>query len=78
MIVEFSRQANREYRRWQRRDKRIAAKIDELLLDIARDPFSGLGKPELLKGSFSGWWSRRITGEHRLVYQVHGGRIFVA
>jgi toxin YoeB len=54
VIVGFPRQANREYRRWQRRDKRIAAKIDELLLDIERDPFSGLGKPELLKGSFSG------------------------
>ena len=78
MIVEFSRQAHRESRWWERHDRRVFGKINELLRDIARDPFSGLGKPEPLKGNFSGWWSRRITGEHRLVYQVRRGTIFVA
>lgn len=78
MNVEFSRQAYREREWWKRHDRRVHGKIDELLRDIAKSPFSGLGKPELLRGNLSGWWSRRITGEHRLVYQIRAGTIFVA
>ena len=48
----------------------LLAKINQLLADIRRQPFKGLGKPEPLKGNLAGWWSRRITGEHRLVYRV--------
>jgi len=68
--VEFSRQAYREREWWKRHDRRVHGKIDELPRDIAKSPFSGLGKPELLRGNLSGWWSRRITGEHRLVYPL--------
>jgi toxin YoeB len=53
-------------------DPDLAAKIVALLKDIRRSPFAGLGKPEPLRGSLAGWWSRRITREHRLVYRVTG------
>ncbi len=61
-----------DYLHWQRSDAAILAKINLLLAEIRRSPHAGLGKPEPLKGSLSGWWSRRITGEHRLVYRVTG------
>ena len=61
-----------DYLHWQRADPRIVSKINELIKDIRRDPFRGLGKPEPLKGNLQGWWSRRITQEDRLVYRVVG------
>jgi toxin YoeB len=54
------------------RDEKIPASINELIKNIKRDPFKGLGKPEPLKHALQGWWSRRISGEHRLVYRVSG------
>jgi toxin YoeB len=57
---------------WQRTDPAIVGKINALIKDIGRSPFKGIGKPEPLKGPLSGWWSRRITDEHRLVYRVVG------
>ena len=59
-----------DYLYWQKSDKRTLRRINLLIHDTMRDPFDGIGKPEPLKGSLSGWWSRRITGEHRLVYRV--------
>ena len=56
----------------KRTDFEVAKKINELVEDTRRRPFQGLGKPEPLKGLLQGWWSRRITGEHRLVYRVSG------
>jgi toxin YoeB len=61
-----------EYLEWQGDDQRTLAKINALIRDCKRDPFRGLGKPEPLGGNLAGWWSRRITGEHRLVYRVVG------
>jgi toxin YoeB len=61
-----------DYLYWQRVDPIIAAKINELVNDIRRDPFRGIGKPEPLKGDLQGWWSRRITREDRLIYRVSG------
>lgn len=61
-----------DYLHWQGHDPATVAKINLLLKDIRRTPFSGLGKPEPLKGRLAGWWSRRITAEHRLVYRVTG------
>ena len=61
-----------EYLYWQKTDKAVLAKINELIRDALRTPFTGLGKPEPLKDNLKGWWSRRITGEHRLVYRVIG------
>jgi toxin YoeB len=63
-----------EYVDWQSRDPKIAAKINTLISDIRRNPFSGMGKPEPLKAEFASFWSRRITEEHRLVYRVTGKR----
>ena len=62
---------------WQGQDKKTLKRIN-LLIDAARrDPFEGIGKPEPLKGDLTGWWSRRITLEHRLVYRVEKGAIYV-
>ncbi len=61
-----------DYLYWQRENLEIVRKINDLIKDARRDPFRGLGKPEPLKESLQGWWSRRITGEHRLVYRVSG------
>lgn len=63
-----------DYRVWLAQDRTTIEKINRLIDDIERRPFRGLGKPEPLKGDLSGWWSRRITGEHRLVYRVVGAR----
>jgi toxin YoeB len=57
---------------WVGKDPKIAAKILALIEDARRNPFAGLGKPEPLRGNYKGWWSRRITDEHRLVYRVTG------
>jgi len=59
-------------------DKKILRRINELLKDISRQPYSGLGKPEPLKFKYKGFWSRRITDEHRLIYQVNNEGIFIA
>jgi len=67
-----------DYLYWQKTNIKIAMKINALLKDIARNPFSGIGKPEPLKYKYKGFWSRRIDGEHRLIYQVKGDEILVA
>ncbi len=72
MLVIFSPTAWAEFRHFQQNDSEIALKIAALIDDIRRDPFRGLGKPEPLKNDFAGFWSRRITSEHRLVYRVTG------
>ncbi len=72
MRISFDRDAWAEYIQWQREDARVLEKINGLIEECCRDPFRGTGKPEPLKRDLSGWWSRRITGEHRLVYRVRG------
>lgn len=59
-----------DYLYWQKQDKRTLRRINELIRDAMRSPFDGIGKPEPLRGNLSGWWSRRISAEHRLVYRV--------
>ncbi len=59
-----------DYLDWQKQDRRTLRRINELIRDAMRGPFSGIGKPVALKGNLQGWWSRRITQEHRLVYRV--------
>ncbi|WP_269321701.1 Txe/YoeB family addiction module toxin [Planktothrix paucivesiculata] len=66
-----------EFNQWAMEDKKIYTKIVTLIKDIQRDPFSGLGKPEALKHDLSGLWSRRITQEHRLVYNVTDEEIVI-
>jgi toxin YoeB len=77
MEVLFLDQGWEDYLYWQSHDKKILVKINSLLKDISRNPFSGLGAPEPLKHDLSGYWSRRITLEHRLVYRVHDRQIRV-
>lgn len=72
MIERWTAAAAQDYRWFLQRAPDSAARIDRLLADIKRHPFRGIGKPEPLKGALAGWWSRRITGEHRLVYRIAG------
>ncbi len=74
MNVEFTEQAWKEFCYWLETDVSTIEKIKELLLSIQQTPFQGIGKPEPLRHQFNGYWSRRITGEHRLVYAVTGTR----
>lgn len=67
-----------DYLYWQQTDKKALKRVNELVKDIKRNPFEGIGKPEPLKHQWSGYWSRRITEEHRLVYKVEEGRLYVA
>lgn len=78
MNIQFSSRAWEDYVYWQQFDKKVLKKINELLKDISRSPYEGIGKPEPLKHALSGFWSRRITDEHRLVYRVEGKTIQVA
>ena len=70
MNLIFSDKAWDEYMYWQQTDKQILKKINQLIRDIKKKPFDGIGKPEPLKYELSGFWSRRISDEHRLVYEV--------
>ncbi|MCP5453689.1 MAG: Txe/YoeB family addiction module toxin [Spirochaetaceae bacterium] len=77
MIVAFSEDAFRDFEEWASADKKLFAKITGLIRDVAREPFQGLGKPEPLRHELSGYWSRRINDEHRLVYKVESDTIFI-
>jgi toxin YoeB len=61
-----------DYHHWRKSDQKIFDRLNELIKECVRNPFKGTGKPEPLKGDLRGWWSRRITGEDRLVYRVKG------
>ncbi len=72
MKLVFFPTAWEDYRHWQEHDPKLLARLNSLLDECVRQPFKGLGKPEPLSGNLSGWWSRRISSEHRLVYRVTG------
>ena len=78
MRLIWSEESWEEYLYWQSTDKQIVKKINSLIKDIRRDPFVGIGKPEPLKHELSGFWSRRITDEHRLVYEVYENTLAIA
>ncbi|WP_113716981.1 Txe/YoeB family addiction module toxin [Arthrobacter dokdonensis] len=78
MKLVWDEQAWEEYVGWQRDDKRILKRINDLLKDITRNGNEGIGKPEPLKHGFSGYWSRRITDEHRLIYRIAGDEVRIA
>ncbi len=69
-MISFRKRAWEDYLYWQQTDKSMLKRINTLIKDIQRTPFSGLGKPEPLKHQFAGLWSRRINDEHRLVYTL--------
>ena len=77
MILSWAGNAWEDYLYWQQTHKRTLKRINVLLKDIQRQPFDGLGDPEPLKHNWSGYWSRRIDREHRLVYKVTKGTITV-
>ena len=68
--VEFVPEAFKEYQDWIETDRKLALRIGDLIRDILRSPFEGIGKPEALKHQFKGYWSRRINREHRLIYKI--------
>jgi len=77
MRIIFSDKGWEDYLSWQKDDKKILKKINELIKAIKREPFSGIGKPEPLKYELAGFWSRRIDREHRLVYQILDGELYI-
>ncbi len=74
MNTEFTPNGWGDFEYWLENDHEAADKIRDLIKSIKQTPFKGLGKPEPLKHSLKGFWSRRITGEHRLVYQISGSK----
>jgi toxin YoeB len=74
----FAEKAWDDYLYWQKTDKKMLNRINVLIKDIKREPFAGIGKPEPLKHALSGYWSRRINDEHRIVYKVTEGAILIA
>jgi len=72
MKLLWAESAWEDYLYWHRSDPEILRRINALLQDMRRSPFRGIGKPESLRGDLSGWWSRRITGDHRIVYRTRG------
>ena len=78
MKLIFADKAWEDYLYWQRTDKKILKRINTLIKDIKRNPYSGIGDPEPLKYNWSGFWSRRINREHRLVYAVEKDAISIA
>lgn len=76
-MLTWASQAWQDYLYWQSRDKKTLKRINTLIKDIQRQPFDGLGDPEPLRHQWSGYWSRRIDREHRLVYKITEGAIVI-
>lgn len=75
--IVFDQKAFQQFNNWANEDKKTYRKIVDLINDVLRHPFSGIGKPEPLKNNLKGYWSRRITNEHRLVYKVTDTEIII-
>ncbi len=78
MKIVFSERAWEDYLYWQGQDRKTLARINQLIREVQRDPVSGIGKPDPLKHALAGYWSRRITEEHRLVYKVLDDALWIA
>jgi toxin YoeB len=78
MKLIFSEDAWDDYLYWQQHDRKMMERVNKLIQEIQREPFSGLGKPEPLKHALSGFWSRRLTDEHRMIYRVEGDTVLLA
>ena len=78
MKLLFSDAAWEDYLYWQKQDRLMVERIDKLIREIQREPFTGIGKPESLKHALAGYWSRRITDEHRLVNKIEGDALLLA
>jgi toxin YoeB len=78
MKLVFAPEAWEDYLYWQKQDRRMVERINKLIRETAREPFAGIGKPEALKHALAGYWSRRLTDEHRMVYRVEGDALLIA
>lgn len=78
MKLIFSEKAWEDYLYWQKTDRRILARINNLIREIQREPFTGIGKPEPLRHALAGYWSRRINDEHRIVYKIQDDSLLLA
>lgn len=78
MKLIFSENAWEDYLYWQNTDKQILKRINELIKDIQKNKYKGIGKPEPLKHNLSGYWSRRINNKHRLIYKIEEDKIMIA
>lgn len=78
MKIIFAEQGWDDYLYWQEQDPKLLQRINALITECARTPFSGMGKPEPLRGELAGWWSRRINREHRLVYRMTETGLLIA
>lgn len=78
MRLVFHERAWEDYLYWQAADAKLLARLNALIKEAGRTPFTGTGKPEPLRSPLSGWWSRRLTQEHRLVYRVEGDQLLIA
>jgi toxin YoeB len=74
----FAEEAWEDYPYWRKQDRKMVERINKLIRETQREPFSGIGKPESLKHALPGFWSRRITDEHRMVYRVEGDQLQIA
>lgn len=77
MILVWAEHAWDDYLYWQQKDKKTLKRVNTLIKDISRQPFEGLGDPEPLKHNWSGYWSRRIDRERRLVYKINDNQLFI-
>ncbi len=78
MKIVFSSQGWDDYLHWQQTDKKLLKRINDLIKEISRNPFEGIGKPEPLRHALAGYWSRRINDEHRLVYKIENDALLIA
>jgi len=78
MKIAFSTRGWEDYLHWQSTDQKVLRRINDLIKETIRTPFRGTGKPEPLRHVLAGFWSRRITEEHRVVYRVEGDALFIA
>ncbi|MBA4032485.1 MAG: Txe/YoeB family addiction module toxin [Planctomyces sp.] len=78
MKLIFSTEAWEDYLHWQKHDRKMVERINRLIAEVKREPYAGMGKPEPLKHALSGYWSRRITDEHRMVYRVEDDALLIA
>lgn len=78
MKLVFADDAWDDYLHWQKHDRKMVERINRLTREVMREPFTGAGKPEPLKHALAGFWSRRITDEHRMVYRVEGDSLLIA
>lgn len=78
MKLIFADEAWEDYLDWQKQDRRMVERINKLIRDTQREPYTGIGKPEALIHALSGFWSRRVTDEHRMVYRIEDDALLIA